>query len=440
MPSPPPESRPASRSTSHDAEAVLDLVKQLAEVLVGWSYEGTREVERQVRHVAGVYGYQLDVAVLPEMTVIELGHRTRVVTGTPRIPPLHQVSAMKLWMAEVSAGSLSPAQASARLHDLRMRPSPFAVWLQVVGVALFSAGFGVSVQATWQEVVATGGLGLAVGLLIVAGERWSRWDPLIPLLASLLVGLVVLTAARHDWIDGGPIPLMIPALFMFIPGDALSAAMLELTEGRITAGAARLVQSFAVLAVLAFGALLAAELSGLPHDAIFETPVAGDLGGFAPWIGWAVFSIGVMLAFMMRPDDLLWAAILVFGTYGVLRLGTNAFGETTGTFLAAVAMTVASELLGRSPRRPPAFVLFLGAFFVLTSGGVGLRGLETWIGGDTVAAAESLGDMFELLVALGLGILVGGILAPARPPVPYRVPTKEPNPPADPGPATMPGR
>jgi hypothetical protein len=35
-----------------DADLVLDVVTELAHVLVGWSYEGTRDVERRVRQVA----------------------------------------------------------------------------------------------------------------------------------------------------------------------------------------------------------------------------------------------------------------------------------------------------------------------------------------------------------------------------------------------------
>ena len=414
-----------ARTEAPDTDEVFDLLCELARVLVGWSYEGTREVERQLRHVAAVYGHELEVAVMADSAVLEVGRRTRVVTGTPRIPPLHRVSDLKQLLGDVNAG-LSPSGATERLRRLHGGPPPFATWMRVVGVALFSAGFGVSVQATWQEAIATGALGLIVGVMIVLTDRWPRLEPMAPLAASLLVGVAVLTAAREGWIDGGPVPLMIPALFMFIPGDALSAAMIELTEGRITAGAARIVQSFTVLAVLAFGALLAAEVLHLPHDAIFDAPVHGDLGPLAPWVGWAIFSVGTMLAFSMRPADLPWATAVVFGTYAVLRLGTNGFGEITGTFLAALALTVGTELLGRSSRRPPTFVLFLGAFFVLTSGGVGLRGMETWIGGDTVTAAADFGDMFALLAALSLGILVGNIVAPTPPTVFYRAPTKEP--------------
>jgi uncharacterized membrane protein YjjB (DUF3815 family) len=309
---------------------------------------------------------------------------------------------------------LPPATAAERLRAIDREAPPFAAPWRVLGVALFSAGFSVSVQATWQEAIVTG----LLGLLILAAERWPRLEPLAPLLASLLVGVVVLTLHRDGWVHGGPVPLMIPALFMFIPGDALSAAMVELTEGRLTAGAARLIYSLALIGVLAFGAFLAAELLELPPSAIFDTPVGRGWGPIADWAGWAVFSVGVMLAFSMRPRDLPWAMGMVFGTYAVLLVGTAAFDEIAGTFLAAAAMTVAAELLGRSPRMPPRFVLWLGAFFVLTSGGLGLRGIETWIGGDAVTGAADLGDMLGLLTALGLGVLLGTAAVPPAPPSP----------------------
>jgi uncharacterized membrane protein YjjB (DUF3815 family) len=205
---------------------------------------------------------------------------------------------------------LPPATAAERLRAIDREAPPFAAPWRVLGVALFSAGFSVSVQATWQEAIVTG----LLGLLILAAERWPRLEPLAPLLASLLVG--------------------------------------------------------------------------------------------------------VMLAFSMRPRDLPWAMGMVFGTYAVLLVGTAAFDEIAGTFLAAAAMTVAAELLGRSPRMPPRFVLWLGAFFVLTSGGLGLRGIETWIGGDAVTGAADLGDMLGLLTALGLGVPLGTAAVPPAPPSP----------------------
>jgi uncharacterized membrane protein YjjB (DUF3815 family) len=108
----------------------------------------------------------------------------------------------------------------------------------------------------------------------------------------------------------------------------------------------------------------------------------------------------------MRPADFPWALGVLLGTAGVAQLGTQAFGEVVGTFLGAVAMTCAALLLARSPRRPPAYVMYLGAFYVLTPGSHGLRGLESWLGGHPIQGYQGLSDMVGLFTALAVGMLV----------------------------------
>jgi uncharacterized membrane protein YjjB (DUF3815 family) len=69
-------------------------------------------------------------------------------------------------------------------------------------------------------------------------------------------------------------------------------------------------------------------------------------------------------------------------------------------------MTAVALLLARSPRRPPAYVLYLGAFYVLTPGSHGLRGFESWLGGHPIEGFKGLSDMVALFTALAVGMLV----------------------------------
>jgi uncharacterized membrane protein YjjB (DUF3815 family) len=71
-------------------------------------------------------------------------------------------------------------------------------------------------------------------------------------------------------------------------------------------------------------------------------------------------------------------------------------------------MTAVALYVGRSPRRPPAYVLYLGAFYVLTPGSHGLRGLESWLGGHPIEGFKGVSDMVALLTALAVGMLVAG--------------------------------
>jgi uncharacterized membrane protein YjjB (DUF3815 family) len=370
--------------------------------------------ESVVREVAAVYGRTVDATFFADAAVLTVGETTVTFAREPTVPPLDQASAMKLLLVEISGGTLTCAEAADRLASLRGRPPVWSKPWQVLGLVLFSVGFGISVQATWQEVCISAVTGLLVGLLVVAGLGHKRLTLVSPFLASVLVSTVVLEIFKHGWIDGGPIQLIVPALFFFIPGDAISAAALELADNRITAGATRLVYSVMVLLVLGFGALAATVIANVPTSALFDVTVPGNLGFFVVWGGWVLFALGVMFTFSMAPRDFPSALGLVLLTAAAAELGTRALGDPLGTFLGAIVMTVTALLLARRPSAPPAYVLYLGAFYVLTPGSHGLRGIESWIGGNPVQGVTSIAAMVGLFTAIALGMLVGAAAVPRR--------------------------
>lgn len=396
-------------------DELLELVGPLVEVLLAWSYEGTMRCEAIVQRVAGTYGRSVETSFLADAAFVTVGDRTLAFGHEPTVPQLDQVSHPKRLLAEIDGGTLSPREAARRLAALRATPNRWSRPVQVAGLTLFSVGFGVSVQATWQEVGVSTITGVLVGLLVVAAQRSRRLTLVAPFVASVVVSAVVLEIFKHGWLDGGPIQLMVPALFYFIPGDAISAAALELADNRITAGASRLVYSLVVLLVLSFGALTATVLVNVPESALFDVNVPGNLGFWGVWGGWVLFAFGVMFTFSMAPRDFPWALALVLFTALAAELGTHAFGEMVGTFAGAAAMTVVALLLARRPSLPPGFVLYLGAFYVLTPGSRGLRGLESWIGGDKIEGVTGVATMFGMLTAIAVGMLVGAaIVRPSR--------------------------
>jgi len=405
---------PAPAADADRAE-VFGLLRRLTRLQLAWSFEGTTQAEATVRHVAEHYGEAVEVIVLADAAVISAGDRTASFSRTPSVPPLDQVTDFHRLLSAIDAGRLGPAEASRRLDALQRRPPRFSKPWQVLGLCLFSTGFGISVQATGQEVVASAVLGVLVGLIVVAAQDRPRLALVSPFVASVIVSTIVLVAYKHGWIDGGPIQLMVPCLFFFIPGDAITAGMLELADGRISAGATRVIYSLAILLVLAFGALVATVLARVPESFLFDVTVDDTLGFWVAWGGWIVFALGTMLAFSMRPADFPWALAILLLTAGTAQLGTRTFGDVIGTFLGALVMTAAALIAGRSPSRPPAYVLYLGAFYVLTPGSHGLRGLESWFGGHPIEGFKGVSDMVAMLTALAVGMLVAAAVVRTRP-------------------------
>jgi uncharacterized membrane protein YjjP (DUF1212 family) len=392
-------------TTDRSAET-FTLLRELTRLQLTWSFEGTTSAEATVRRVARRYGVEAEATFLADAAVLTVGDRTVSFSRAPIVPPLDQVTDFHRLLADIDAGGLEAGEATERLLALERRPPRFSKPWQVVGLGLFATGFGISVQGTGQEIAASAVLGVLVGLLAVAAQGRPRLALVAPFVASVCVSTLVLFAYKEGWIEGGPIQLMVPCLFFFIPGDAISAGMLELADGRITAGATRVIYSVAILLVLAFGALVATVIADVPARFLFDVDVEDTLGFWVAWGGWVIFAVGTMLTFSMRPADFPWALGVLLGTAGVAQLGTQAFGEVVGTFLGAVAMTCAALLLARSPRRPPAYVMYLGAFYVLTPGSHGLRGLESWLGGHPIQGYQGLSDMVGLFTALAVGMLV----------------------------------
>ena len=376
----------------------------MVEWLLRGSFEGTMRCEQIVRDAGARYGYGVEVTFLADSALLTVDGRAYSYAREPGVPPLNQVTAFKTLISALPA--LSEEEAARRLGEIEAMPPRWNKPWQVAGLVFFTVGFGTSVQATWQQVGVSAVTGLLVGLLIVSG----RGGLVAPFAASVLVTTVVLVLYDRGAIDGGPIQLIVPALFYFIPGDAISAAALELAMNRMTAGAARLIYSIVVLLVLAFGALVATVLLRMPPGVLFDVTVPGNLGPLEVWSGWVLFALGVMLVFQMAPRDFPWALGLILLTAAVVELATRALGDPFGTFAGAVVMTVTALRLGRRPGLPPAYVLYLGAFYVLTPGSHGLRGLESWLGGDPVQGVGGLTDMVGLLVAIAVGMLVGAAL------------------------------
>lgn len=78
------------------------------------------------------------------------------------------------------------------------------------------------------------------------------------------------------------------------------------------------------------------------------------------------------------------------------------------TLVAGVVLGAFAHLVDAAAKAPPRLVLLLGGFFVLTVGGLGVRGVTSFFGGDVVSGLQNLAD-FGLqvpTVALALGVIL----------------------------------
>jgi uncharacterized membrane protein YjjP (DUF1212 family) len=427
--------------TTEDQAASADidrLLLRLTHFLLRYSAEGAFEVRDTVRRVAETYGADADVLAIAEGAVltvrhgagpaatVELATATSIeppptepaytappyaatVRVTPELARLDLVSDCKFLVYRITSGELDPRVADRELAALERRPSPRPDWLKVVGIVLFATGFAPSVQATWTELGYSAVLGLIMGLVFLASERVPVLRILLPIVGPVAVGLVAFGLLHAHRQPGGPMILMVPALFVLIPGDFLCAATAEIAVGQLTPGAVRLAQAAFTLVEIAAGVLIAAEITGAGTASLFESTVPAVLPYWLIVVSWIPFVLGLALTFSARTGDVPWILALTYLAWGAQLGVTKWVGPTAGTFVAAGLLAALAGFLETSPRRPPRIVLILGGFFALTVGALALRGLTTLDGGHEIQGFNDIRDAVTQTAALTLGLVVGAV-------------------------------
>jgi len=328
------------------------------------------------------------------------------VRATPGIFRLDQLAALKRVLVQIERGL--DGDAACRELDVIDASSPrWPWWVRLLGVALFAAGFAPSVVASWGEVGAATVLGIVMGLLLVATQG-RPFEGLLPFLGAFVVTTLGITTLSGLVESTGVTLIVLPALFITVPGDTLSAAAAELLGMRLTAGAARLVFAFYTLGLIVIGIVAAAGVTGHIDD-LFETVPPPQLPELVIIVAWAVFCIGLVFAFNAELGVLGWLIASVIGTFLLQQGATIMAGSVVGTLVAGAILGAYANLVGAHPERPPRLVLLLGGFFVLTVGGLGVRGVTALFAGDAVSGLQNLGDFALQVPTVALALAIGVI-------------------------------
>ena len=404
------------------------LLSGLTRFLLFHSAEGAFELRDTVRAVGGTYGAQAEILAVAEGAVLTVRHSDgSVYHDTVRVGPeltrLDLVSKAKFLVDRILAGQLGAAAACGELTGLQSSREPYPWWLRFIGVTLFAIGFAPGVQQTWREVGAAAFLGAVMGLMFIAAERVSGLRVLLPIVGTLVLAVIAFEVLHAQDAPGGPVLLMIPGLFILIPGDLLCAATAEIAVGQYTPGAVRLVQAAVTLIQLAAGVMIAAELTGVGVKALSApAPPAHSLPQWLVVVAWLPFTFGLAWTFNARMRDVPWMLLLVYLAWGVQELvlahslvvpQEGETGATAAVFVAATVLAFAAGTLEQFRDLPPRGVTILGGFFALTVGAVALQGLTALAGNPRAQGFSDIRDATSETVALTLGLIAGAVPAAA---------------------------
>jgi len=328
----------------------------------------------------------------------------------------------------ILSGDLSAAAARTELKGLESSRDPYPWWLRILGATLFAIGFAPGVQQTWREVGAAALLGAVMGVIFVAADWAGGLRVLLPIVGTLVVAIVAFEVLHAQDAPGGAVLIMIPGLFLLIPGDLLCAATAEIAVGQYTPGAVRLAQAAVTLFQLAAGVIIAAELTRVGLTALSQPSAPGhSLPDWLIVVAWIPFTIGLALTFNARMRDVPLMLVLVYLAWGVQELvlahslvvpEEGETGATAAVFVAATVLAFAAGMLEQFRDLPPRGVTILGGFFALTVGAVALQGLTALAGNPRVQGFNDIRDATSESIALTLGLIAGA--APAAAIAAYR--------------------
>ena len=367
-----------------------------------------------------VPGTSLEFAILPEMVMVSRpgsASATTTVMGKGEARTFRQSARASRLVRELESGSMSLAEAPARMASIRATPRRHPGLQNLVGCGLLSLSLAWLFRCPWWAIVLALAVGLLVGGLTMLMMRVRAAAAVAPFVSAFVS--TVLVGAVAGWLDLGPVPLfaVCAPIAILVPGALITNALLELTSTDIVTGASRLMYGLIMLAFMAAGVYSGAALTGLRIDsasaalvgeAVRLTTERGGWDALPPlwgaWIAVIVLAIGIGLAFGSGFRLTVVCVVVMTGTYAVLALFSPLVGSVVATGAAAAVLFVAARVLERVTLAVPATVSFQPAFLLLVPGTVGLVALASF-------DAQALVSAPMMFLSLCIGTKVGALLA-----------------------------
>ncbi len=371
--------------------------------------------ERDLGGAAAALGLRAEFHVTPTSIMASFGvpGRQRVVllrTHEASID-LQSLSLVSGVLDGVTARRLTAEQALAELNLITRSPVRFPWFMGVLASGVGAMAFALLLSGSWVDAAVAAEVGLAVGVMIVLGRRYSRLARLTELLAGLLAALLAL-AAGHLVPEIRPANVALASVILLLPGLGITLGVAEVAARHLTAGTARLAGAMMTLLNLSIGSFLGfrvmADLDLVPITSAPGRPATiGMLIAAA-----ALSSIALLISTNSRMADVWLVGISVVIALIGARFGAWLFGATLGVALASLMLGLWSNAYARLSRRPAALALLPG-LAVLVPGSLGQRGVSAALMGAS-AGVELLGAALVIAAGLVVGLLVAdATLAPS---------------------------
>ena len=309
-------------------------------------------------------------------------------------------------VARAPSGSISPEEGMAELDRIRHQQRRFPVWVTVLGYAVQSAGLALILQPTPWSLVGAAIMGLLVGTLSVLGRRIEAVGYMLPTICAFLVAFIVFRFNSRWHVGADSLRVLAAPLAAFLPGAAITLAVIELSTQHVVSGASRLVAGFMQIAQLAFGILIAAQLAGIANTDLVTTEF-NRLGAWAPLLGVVIYGLGAMLYFGPPTSFLPWMLLMLLTAYAGQWVGNAVLGSYASGFGGGLTLIICALAISHRPNTPPTVSLVIPGFWLLVPGSLGFMGVTALLGTHSTAVfTATLISMMSIAVGVQTGLLL----------------------------------